>query len=139
MRVAFASWEGRIASVFDTARQVRLVDCAAGGIAAQSEVALADDLPVRRVLHLVELDVDTLVCGAISRSLHDQVAAYGIAVFPFVAGDLDEVVQAWLAGELSRDAFAMPGCCGRRRLRHRQGRKRRCQAETEPDPWDRGR
>jgi len=30
-----------------------------------------------------------------------------------MAGDLHEVVQVWLLGNLEGDAFAMPGCCGR--------------------------
>jgi hypothetical protein len=47
------------------------------------------------------------------------VAAYGIRLIPFVAGDLREVIRAWLGGKLECDAFAMPGCCGRS-LRRRQ-------------------
>jgi predicted Fe-Mo cluster-binding NifX family protein len=73
---------------------------------------------------LVELGVGTLVCGAISRPLHDMVASQGIRVVPFVTGDLDKVVQAWLNGELARDAFCMPGCCRRRhRFQRMRGRR----------------
>jgi len=32
-----------------------------------------------------------------------------------MAGDLHEVVQVWLLGNLEGDAFAMPGCGWRRR------------------------
>lgn len=117
MKTAFAYWDNRIAPVFDIARQIHVVEAESGRIVAETGEALADDLPVQKVIRLAELGVGTLVCGAISRPLHAMVAAYGIQVIPFVAGDLSEVIQAWLSGNLERDTFAMPGCCGRGRRR----------------------
>ncbi|MDD5718732.1 MAG: NifB/NifX family molybdenum-iron cluster-binding protein [Candidatus Krumholzibacteria bacterium] len=135
MNAAFAYWQQRIAPVFDTARQIHLVEAAGGRITGHSDVTLTGELPVQKVLKLVELGVGMLICGAISRPMHDLVEAYGIKVFPFVTGDLGEVVQAWLDGSLRRDVYAMPGCCGRRRRRGRQRKVRRCLGEIEPDPW----
>ena len=102
MKTAFAYWDNRIAPVFDTARQIHVVEAESGRIVAETQEALADDLPVQKALRLVELGVGTLVCGAISRPLHAMVAAYGIQVIPFVAGDLREVIQAWLSGRSRR-------------------------------------
>lgn len=119
MKAAFAHWDHRIAPVFDIARQIHVVAAESGRIAAEAEEVLADDLPLQKVIRLAELSVDTLVCGAISRPLHAMVAAYGIRVIPFVAGELGEVIQAWLSGGLEGGDFAMPGCCGRGRGRRR--------------------
>ena len=119
MKTAFPYWGNRIAPVFDIARQIRLVEAVSGRIAAETEEVLADDLAVKKVIRLAELGVGTLVCGAISRPLHAMVAAYGIQVVPFVAGDLSEVIQAWLCGGLEDGDFAMPGCCGSGRRRRR--------------------
>ena len=55
-----------------------------------------------------------LVCGAISRPLAEKALAAGIKVIPFVAGDVEEVIEARLQGELPSSALAMPGCLGRR-------------------------
>jgi predicted Fe-Mo cluster-binding NifX family protein len=119
IKTAFAHWNNRIAPVFDIARQIRLVESESGRIIAETEEVLADDLAVQKVIRLAELGVSTLVCGAISKPIHEMVAAYGIEAIPFVAGDLREVIQAWLRGGLAGHTFAMPGCCGRghRRLR----------------------
>jgi predicted Fe-Mo cluster-binding NifX family protein len=117
MKAAFAHWDHRIAPVFDIARQIHVVAAESGRIAAEAEEVLEDDRPLQKAIRLAELGVGTLVCGAISRPLHAMVAAYGIRVIPFVAGDLSEVIQAWLSGGLKGDVFAMPGCCGRRRRR----------------------
>ncbi|MBN1504692.1 MAG: hypothetical protein JW952_06515 [Candidatus Eisenbacteria bacterium] len=118
MKAAFSHWDNRIAPVFDTARQIRLIEAEGGGIVSQTEELLTDDYPVRKIQRLVELGVGTLVCGAISRPMHDMAAAYGMRVFSFVAGDLDQVIRAWSLGGLERDAFAMPGCRGRDRRRY---------------------
>jgi len=116
-KAAFAAWDDRIAPVFDAARQIYLVEVRAGQVVSETQEVLADHLPVQRALRLAELGVGTLVCGAISRPLHDMVVANGIRVIPFVAGDLGDVVRAWLAGIHDWDVFAMPGC-------HRRGRSR---------------
>jgi len=117
MKAAFAHWDHRIAPVFDIARRIHVAEAQSGRIVSETEQVLADDMPIRKALRLAELGVGTLVCGAISRPLQAIVAAYGIQVIPFVAGDLSEVIQAWLSGGLKGDTFAMPGCCGRRRRR----------------------
>lgn len=117
MKTAFAYWDNRIAPVFDTARQIHVVEAQAGQLVSEAQETLSEDVSVQKALRLVELGVGVLVCGAISRPMHEMVVAYGIQVIPFVAGDLREVIQAWLKGDLGRDAFAMPGCCGRGRRR----------------------
>jgi predicted Fe-Mo cluster-binding NifX family protein len=121
MKAAFAHWDHRIAPVFDIARQIHVVAAESGRIAAEAEEVLADDRPLQKVIRLAELGVGTLVCGAISKPLQAMVAAYSIQVIPFVAGELREVIQAWLSGGLEGDDFAMPGCCGRRRRRGMRG------------------
>jgi predicted Fe-Mo cluster-binding NifX family protein len=115
MKAAFSFWENRIAPVFDVARHILLVETKSGRIISETEETLADTMPVGKAARLAELDVGVLVCGAVSRSLQDMVAAYGIRIIPFVAGDLREVIGAWLAGKGEIDLFAMPGCCKRKR------------------------
>jgi len=119
MKAAFAHWDHRIAPVFDIARRLHVAEAESGRIVVETEEVLEDGMPVRKALRLAELGVGTLVCGAISRPLQKIVAAYGVHVIPFVAGDLGEVIQAWLRGGLEGDDFAMPGCCGRDRLSRR--------------------
>jgi predicted Fe-Mo cluster-binding NifX family protein len=119
MKAAFAHWDHRIAPVFDIARRIHVAEAESGRIFAETEEVLEDGMPVRKALRLAELGVGTLVCGAISRPLHEILAAYGVHVIPFVAGDLNEVIQAWLSGGLENDDFAMPGYYGRGRRRRR--------------------
>lgn len=126
-RAAFATWNDRIAPVFDAAHRIHLVEADSGRVLGEASEALEDDSPVRRARRLAELRVDLLVCGAISRPLHAMIAAGGIQVIPFVAGDLREVVQAWVKGEIGLGSFTMPGCGGQgggRRRRSSNGQRR---------------
>jgi len=114
MRAALAIWNGRVSPVFDVSRQILVLDIENGNIVAKSEEMLDDD-PVRKAGTLARLKVETLLCGAISRPLSGMLAAYGIRIIPFIAGDSDEVILAYLAGDLPNPRMSMPGCCGRRR------------------------
>jgi len=126
-KAAFAYWDNRIAPVFDNARQLYLVESdGSGQITAEAQETMPDEQPVQKAIRLAELAVDTLICGAISRSLHEIVCTYGIQVVPFVAGELHEVIQAWRRDNLHAEDFAMPGCCRHRRsLRKCTGVRRR--------------
>jgi predicted Fe-Mo cluster-binding NifX family protein len=122
MRVAFAAWNDRIAPLFDVARRLHVVDTDGSRIVRQSEEPFEEPSPAARAAGLARLGVDALVCGAISRAQEALIQAYGVAVVPFVSGALSEVVEAWRARRLSREAFAMPGCAGGRGRQLRGGR-----------------
>jgi len=115
MKAAFSVWNNRIAPVFDVALQILLVEAKSGRIFNEKQEKLADSGIMQKAACLAELGVEALVCGAVSRPLEEMITARGIRVIPFVAGDLREVIDAWLAGKGAIDYFSMPGCCRRRR------------------------
>jgi len=127
-RAAFAVWQDRLAPVFDVSRHLRLVDVSAGEVVAETATECVEETPGGRAVRLAELGVGVLVCGAISQPLQAAIAAQGITVVAFVAGPVDEVVRAWLQGDLARGRFDMPGCCRRRRG---GGRGRRADAMAD--------
>ncbi len=128
MKTAFSVWEQRIAPVFDTARQIHLVESDGTRITAEKAHAISGEDVTQKVAWLAEQGVATLVCGAVSRIVQEHLTAGGIKVVPFVAGDLREAIQASFDGSLNGAAFAMPGCCGRRRMRRQRGGGRCCAA-----------
>lgn len=110
-KTAFATWRNRIAPVFDVSQWVQLVETDGNRIVNQVKVRLANELPNLRASRLTEMGVATLVCGAISKPLQTVISDYGIEVIPFMAGNLQAVVQAWLNGRVtSTTAYRMPGC-----------------------------
>jgi predicted Fe-Mo cluster-binding NifX family protein len=127
VRVAIADWDGHVSPVFDTATHVRLVET---GTTADSDgrlAELAEDDPAKRALRLVELGVNVLICGAISRPLESMIAAQGIRVISRVCGPTAEVIRSFESSRTVPEMYFMPGCCrqgggrGRQRLRRRGG------------------
>jgi predicted Fe-Mo cluster-binding NifX family protein len=121
MKTAFAVWNKRIAPVFDVARHVLLVESEAARGVAPTPVLLVGDQPLQKARQLSELGADSLVCGAISRALQAVLTARGIRVVAFVAGDVQDVIDAWQQPDLNIQNFAMPGC---RPNRRRQSNRR---------------
>ncbi len=116
-KAAFAFWEGRMAPVFDVARQVLLVEHTpdrSGTHPEQRSVLALPEAPALKAGMLVEQRVSTLVCGAISRPLQESIARQGIRVLPFMMGEVEELIRAWRTDQLEQDGFLMPGCRGRR-------------------------
>jgi predicted Fe-Mo cluster-binding NifX family protein len=110
MIAAFATWNDRIAPVFDVTRQVSIINNEDGRLLSRSVHLLPEGQGPEKPAWLVRMGVQCLVCGAISRPLQDMIVAKGIEVIPFVAGDTDAVITSWLLGTLTGKAFAMPGC-----------------------------
>ena len=115
MKMAITSWNGRISPVFDVSRQIVVMEAKDGRVINRQERDLESSEPSAKVAKLTELGIDTLICGAVSRPLADMIVARGIKLVPFVAGETEQVAEAYLAGSLLNTAFAMPGCCVRRR------------------------
>lgn len=115
MKIAISSWNGRLAPVFDVSRQVAVMEVKDGKIINRQEHDLESVEFYTKVIKLVKLGINTLICGAVSRPLADMIVAQGIKLVPFMAGETDQVAKAYLTGSLLNTSFAMPGCCGRRR------------------------
>ena len=126
MRVAIPHWQGRVSPVFDVAGNVLLVDVADGKEQARQNVAVEAEQPQARASLLAGHGAAVLICGAISWPLEMALASAGIEVIPQTCGDIEQVLAAFVNGQLQQDAFLMPGCCGRRRqfrARCRRGRR----------------
>ena len=110
MKIAVPIYNDSVSNVFDFSTRLLLVDIENGKEANRSEVALESQLLPQRASQLKNLEVDILVCGAISRVLANMVTTSGIQVLPYVTGNINDVLQAYLTGQLVKPEFNMPGC-----------------------------
>lgn len=115
MKTAISIFDKRIAPVFDTAREICLIDDTAENGSVRTFCRFEDDDLYAKVQWLAAQGIETLVCGAISRPMQMALTAAGIRVVSFICGDLEKVAEALPAGKLNEAVFVMPGCCGRRR------------------------
>ena len=122
-----------VSNVFDFAANILLLDIEDGKEVGRCEIPLKSQALAQRAGQLKSLEVDVLICGAISRVLANMVIASGIEVLAYVTGRIDDVLQAYFTNQLVNPQFIMPGCwsgarrcfgrCGggQRRCRNRRG------------------
>jgi len=122
MRVAVPVHGGRIAPVFDVSRRLVIFDIEDGEIVGEEELVIDTIYLPARVSILVNSQVDTIICGAISWPLHQMIEGAGIRVVPNVIGYVRRVVRAFAQGRPLAPTFMAPGCC---RRRHRWGQQRK--------------
>jgi predicted Fe-Mo cluster-binding NifX family protein len=123
MRVAVPIWGEVVSPLFDSAGTLLVVRFGRDGEMDRQQLAIAGAAPAVRAQLLVRVGVEVLLCGAISRSVQRMLKASGITVVGWVTGPVDEVLEAFIADELDRPRFQLPGCCGRGQQRRRRARR----------------
>ena len=127
MKVALTTWENRISPVFDSAHMILVAKVENGTVVDRYYNPLGSELPLSRVSKLSELGVNVLICGAVSGFFANMIEAHGIRIIPFVAGDVNQVLDAYLKGSLPMPALQMPGYG----MRHHKGFRGRRGCESK--------
>lgn len=115
MRIAIPCWQGRVSPVFDVAEEMLLLDVGKTSEPQRENRSLLKSDPLGRARELANLHPDILICGAISLALENALLGSGIQVVGFVCGNVEEIVAAFLTGDISDSRFLMPGSCSKRR------------------------
>ena len=110
MKVAIPVYGDYVSNVFDFAHRLLLVDIENGKESHRREVEIEGFSLSQRAGQLKANGVDVLVCGAVSRLLANMVIQSGIEVLPYVTRNTENVLGAYMAGQLTGAEFSMPGC-----------------------------
>ena len=122
MRVGIAVWGERVSPVLDAAGRLAVVRVDGSETGEDGEVSLPAGGLGGRAGAIADLEIDVLICGAVSSRLADMLTARGVTIIPWISGTVEEVLDAFIEGTLADRRFAMPGCgCGRQR--GRRGRR----------------
>jgi predicted Fe-Mo cluster-binding NifX family protein len=132
MRIVLPISVTRVATVFDFADALMVVDVVGTRISSKQILRFTESLPSVRACKLRELKAGTLICGAISNMLAAMVWHSGIEVIPGITGDADTVVQAFLDGQLARPQYLLPGAGPRGRCGWWKGHGRRFRGGRGP-------
>lgn len=110
--IAIPVLQGRISPVLDTATRLLVATCRRGRETARREIILCPTAPEGLARGLAELNVDVLLCAALSEPLRQALHREGVRVRPHLCGEIESVLRAFRCGQLGRDEFRMPGCWG---------------------------
>jgi predicted Fe-Mo cluster-binding NifX family protein len=121
MKIAVPAFGTRVSPRFDCAPIILLVTVDDGKVVGQEELEANGWTSQARVGRLVELGVETVICGAIDWASAESLRAARVAVYCWVTGEVGDAVECLLRGELVSEAMTAPGgrCCGRWRFRAR--------------------
>ena len=125
MVIAIASWQGNVSPVFDVSDKLCVVKLADGSEVCRETIFLKYRDPFGKAREVAGRGIEVLICGAVSHAFETALISVGIRVLPFICGELEAVIGAFLRGGLTDSHFIMPGCLGRReghRFHRRRGR-----------------
>lgn len=110
MKVAVTVWKERISPVFDASRRLLIANIENARVTERFYVIFDPGMPSNLAQTLTELDVPVLICGAVSQGPANLIVAGGITLIPFIAGEVDRVLEVYARGNSLSPAFVMPGC-----------------------------
>lgn len=122
MKIAIAYHNNRVSPVFDESDKVLIIHIQNRREVKRVEAMLRSRNPFARAEEVSGLEIDVLICGAVSRGLEAALVAAGVRVVGFVCGYIDEILSAYVCKRFVDDRFFMPGCRGRQRRHRRRGR-----------------
>ena len=120
MMIGICTWNNLVAPVFDVSGTILLVQTSPGrkDILGQEDISVCDNPD--KIRRLTSMNIELLVCGAVSRLWHDILTACGIQVISYIVGPWDRVLQALDEDRLESPEFRMPGCPPYMQTRNRE-------------------
>ena len=135
MKVGIPVWQSRVSPVFDCAERLLVVTVEHNAEASRIVESIAGPFISQKVGIINSLGINVLICGAISRPFALLIASSGVSIIPWISGQVDEVIRAFLEGELSDPRFLMPGCCRHGRSRRSGGGPGKRHRGPRSGPW----
>jgi len=113
-KLAIPLFGTRISPHFTYADMALLVDVDNGSVEQSHEIALGPSDELQRIQYLKSLEIDTLICGGISRVAERMFAGQDVTVISWVTGEARDALEQFLGKGLVSGTCL---CAGRRRCR----------------------
>jgi len=120
MKIAIPIWGDKVSPVFDTALRLLVVEVKDRKEISRFVYYIGDEDLMRRCQHIRTLNVDILICGAVSYTFLQMLQSLGLEVIQQISGQVEEVLKAYLKGNIYNTKYLMPGC---KRYRSRHGKR----------------
>ncbi|MCP4748165.1 MAG: dinitrogenase iron-molybdenum cofactor biosynthesis domain-containing protein [Desulfobacteraceae bacterium] len=89
MKVALTIWGNRISPVFDSARKLLVAEVENSRAEKKQYESLDTEMISELTEMLTNLEINVLICGAISKRFSDIIETGGIKLIPFITGHVD--------------------------------------------------
>jgi len=116
MKIAIPTFATRVSPRFDCAQSVLVVTVDEGEAPERQELLAGNWAPHERINRLLELGVDTVLCGGIDRWSAASLQSAGVTIYGWVTGETEDALSALLRGDLDVEDTGGRGRCACRRF-----------------------
>lgn len=108
-KIAIPTFQNRVSPVLDSCNHILLVDVTDNTEQDRETVFMGECTLTDRCSTFVKMGIKTVICGGVSESLANMIKGSDIVLINGIAGDIDEVIKAYLENRLQLPVFYMPG------------------------------
>lgn len=108
-RTALPVFMNRVSPVLDTCTRLCILNPGRGGRICRRTAPVRGKTLLERAEEIRGHGVAVIVCGAVGSVLYNLLTERQIEIVCGIAGDIDEVIEAFIGGTLSQARFRMPG------------------------------
>jgi predicted Fe-Mo cluster-binding NifX family protein len=108
-RIAIPVFKSRVSPVFDSCARLLLVDLDQNQEIARNEILIEGLTEIDRLKMLKKSGVCTVICGGISDGFYKMISNAEIALINGIAGEVNQVLTAFICNRLGESCFYMPG------------------------------
>jgi len=108
-KIAVPIFQNRVSPVLDTCKYLLIVDTEASAEKVRSTVFLSDMSLTERCNLFCKLHINIVICGGVSEIFANMLEGSHIALINGIAGNIDDVISAFLMDRLYLPEFYMPG------------------------------
>ncbi|MHC1724498.1 MAG: NifB/NifX family molybdenum-iron cluster-binding protein [Syntrophobacteraceae bacterium] len=114
--LAIPVFRDRVAPVFDWCSKIIIVPEKEANAASSRQIDVKENT-FKLMRSLREQGIGTLICGALSPEILNYGESIGLKIVHGVAGEIEEVLQAYRDQKLDQPQYWLPGCQGQRRYK----------------------
>jgi len=109
VRIAIPIFHKRVSPVLDACIRLSVIDIEKKTVIERQEVFL-DNLSLSERVNLIKkLNIDVIICCAVSEVLNHMLTSTDIRIICGIMGDVDQILDAFLYDQLDNPDFHMPG------------------------------
>ena len=109
IRIAIPIFHNRVSPVLDTCTRLLIIDFEGKDGVERREISFDIYSQSERFEIVKKLDLDAIICCGISEVFDRMLQSAGIRLISGIAGDVEQVVEAFLCNRIDDPCFRMPG------------------------------
>ncbi len=115
--LAIPVFRARVAPVLDWCSKIIIIPEEGVNAASGGQIDVMEGNIFIQMRTLREKGIKTLICGALSPEMLNYGESIGLRIIHGIAGEIEEVVQAYREEKLDQPRYWLPGCSGQRRYK----------------------